>query len=209
MPPIFDVTVPITSSTVVYPGDPSFDYEVLSSVERGDSFDLKKLHMGNHMGTHVDFPAHVKRGGATSSNYNIDRFIKPGVVVDIPATEKVVQVNMLQRRGIKRDDIVLLRTANSSLWQKGSFTDDFVYLHPEAARYLCEEGVSMVGIDYISVDGCHATELPSHHVLLGGGVLILEGVNLSRVPTGRYMVFCFPLNIPDMDGLPARVVLQG
>lgn len=209
MPKFYDVTLPITQRTVVYPGDPSFRYDTLSSVVRGDPFDLKEMHMGNHMGTHVDFPAHVKPGGATSSNYGLDRFIGPGLVLDIPAHQRAIQIDMLQGRGITKNDIVMFKTTNSGLWQRGKYTEDFVYLDPEAAHYLREQGVSMVGIDYISIDGCHATDLPSHHILLGGGVLILEGLDLSPINVGRYTVFCLPLNIPDMDGLPARVVLQG
>lgn len=204
---LYDITVPISSSGVVDFGDPSLGDEITSPGECGNALGLKKIRMSNHMGTHVDFPAYAKRGGATSSDYGIDWFIRPGFVLDIPVGEKAIKTYMLKQKDVRRGDVVLLRTANSGLRPK-SITESFVSLQPDAALYLCEQGVGMVGIDNMSIAGCRSNELPSHHILLGGGILILDGLNLSHVSEGRYKVFCFPLCIPNMDGLPARVILQ-
>jgi len=66
----------------------------------------------------------------------------------------------------------------------------------------------LVGVDYLSVDAFDSQELEVHHTLLENGVAILEGLNLSQVPEGRYQLICLPLKVRDGDGAPARVVLM-
>ena len=68
-------------------------------------------------------------------------------------------------------------------------------------------GIKLVGVDYLSVDAFDAREPVVHRTLLEHGVIILEGLNLSHVPEGRYQLICLPLRVRDGDGAPARVVL--
>jgi arylformamidase len=43
--------------------------------------------------------------------------------------------------------------------------------------------------------------------LLEGKVLIIEGLDLSGIEPGQYTLYCLPLNIPEAEGAPARVLL--
>ncbi|MDD1735365.1 MAG: cyclase family protein, partial [Methanothrix sp.] len=61
--------------------------------------------------------------------------------------------------------------------------------------------------DYLSVDSFEDESLPVHHILLGNDVLILEGLDLSRVPEGRYLLLCLPLSIENAEASPVRAVL--
>lgn len=207
---LIDVSLPITSNTIVYPGDPAFSCRSLYSLQAGDSYGLSEMKFGNHTGTHVDFPAHVLPDGKTSSDYPIGSLIRQGRVIDMPHSIKVITADSIAATGVplQKDSTVFFRTRNSSLWQVGRFTEDFVYLDRSAALYLRDAGVGLIGIDYISVDACHAADLPVHRILLSNGTLLVEGLDLRCAPAGEYEINCVPLNIPNMDGLPARVFLR-
>ena len=74
--------------------------------------------------------------------------------------------------------------------------------------YLVDQGVKVVGVDYLSVEQFKKPGAPAHHALLGNGVVIIEGLNLSEAEAGAYEMYCLPLKIKDGDGAPARVVLK-
>jgi len=98
---------------------------------------------------------------------------------------------------------VLLRTRNSHLWARDDFTRDFVRLNGGGARWLVERGVGLIGIDYLSIgDG------DAHRVLLGAGVVPVEGLDLRAVEPGRYELLCLPLKLVGADAAPARVLLR-
>ena len=85
---------------------------------------------------------------------------------------------------------------------------DFVYLTTEAARWLVQQPVRTVGIDYLSVGGYKKNGPEVHQVLLGANVWIIEGLDLSGIEPGRYDLICLPLNILQGDGAPARALLR-
>jgi arylformamidase len=85
--------------------------------------------------------------------------------------------------------------------------EDYVYVAPEAADFLIQKEIAMVGIDYGSVDRFDDSSMTTHHKLLGSGIRIVESINLKDIPTGRYTLFCLPLRISGAEGAPARAVL--
>jgi arylformamidase len=88
------------------------------------------------------------------------------------------------------------------------FQEDFVYLTPDAATCLVQVGIKLVGIDYLSIERFGSKDFGAHHALLGAGVVIIEGLDLSEVEAGEYDLTCLPLRIAGADGSPARVVLR-
>jgi arylformamidase len=89
-----------------------------------------------------------------------------------------------------------------------AFYESFVYLEPEAAEFLVQQNIRLVGIDYLSIDRYKSDKHPTHFVLLPRNVIIIEGLNLSRVPPGRYQMVALPLNLQRADGAPTRVILM-
>jgi len=71
-------------------------------------------------------------------------------------------------------------------------------------------GVKLVGTDYLSIEKFHSGDHRTHLALLSNNVVIVEGLNLSEVPSGDYELICLPLKIAQGagDGAPARVVLR-
>lgn len=122
------------------------------------------------------------------------------------------------RRGVTAEDLaafdlredlrLLLKTHNSTFWGDPAFHDDYVGVTENGASYLADHGGKVVGVDYLSVDTFNAPGSPAHHILLGAGTIVIEGLNLRDVEPGTYDVFCLPLAIVGADGAPARVVLR-
>lgn len=204
----FDLTAAISEQTIVFPGDPTYTSNDVCSLTTGSQYGLCQMHLGNHTGTHVDFPAHVLKGGKTSSDYTIDGLIGSCLIIQVPDDEKSVSKAFVERQNIIRNDFVFFKTSNSNLSKQGDFTERYVFIEPEAAEELLKKNVRVVGIDYISVDQYESESLPVHKTLLSNDVLIVEGLELNNVPLGRCKVYIMPINIQNMDGLPARVVAK-
>ncbi|MGB6976917.1 MAG: cyclase family protein [Gammaproteobacteria bacterium] len=203
-----DLTAIITSKTVVFPGDPIFRTEPVTSMEDGSPFNLCQIHMGNHTGTHIDFPAHVLKDGKVSNDYPIERLISDGLIIETPDTASVINKTFIDKQDILESDFVFFKTSNSDIPKQGPFRNKYVYIEPEAAQSLIQKKVRAVGIDYISVDAYEAEDLPVHKMFLANDILIVENLELKGIEAGRCKLFVMPLNVADMDGLPARVMMS-
>lgn len=205
---IYDVTVPISNTMPVWPGDPPVQLTPKSHVssDKKHRVHLTAIEMGSHTGTHVDVPFHMIDGGRRLGDFGVDVFVGPATVIEIPSARAIgrAQLERFNFNGIER---VLLKTENSNHWQDGKFYEQFVYLEPDGAQFLVERGIRMVGIDYLSIDRFNSDSYPSHFVLLKRNVVIIEGLNLKAVPAGNYTIVALPLNLQDSDGAPTRVIL--
>jgi arylformamidase len=147
--------------------------------------------------------------GLPVDRLSLDVLIGPALVIEPHPTGKLVTATDLGQLGIRDTERLLIKTRNSDFWSGGpyDFEYEFVSLSKDAARWLLSKGIKLVGVDYLSVDAFDAREPVVHRTLLEQGVIILEGLNLSHVPEGRYQLICLPLRVRDGDGAPARVVL--
>jgi arylformamidase len=203
----FDISVPLSSDLPVYSGDPQLRIELVQSMAKGAVADVRSLTMGTHTGTHVDAPAHFIQGGRTVDELRFDDCIGPAQVLDLSA-ENLGDIEPQQLAGAldPRVPRVLLRTRNSELWRKKTFDSSFTALSEPAARYLVDQGIKLVGIDYLSIAPFGAPAAV-HRDLLNAGIVILEGLNLSEVPAGNYTLICLPLKLRGAEGAPARAIL--
>jgi arylformamidase len=205
---IHDVTLPISNTMPVWPGDPPVQLSKKSHLSRDKSHTvtLTAIEMGSHTGTHIDAPYHMIEGGKRLQEFPLDTLVGKATVVEIPGVRSIgrAELERLKWDGIQR---VLFKTENSSHWGDGKFYEEFVYLEPEGAEFLVERGLRLVGIDYLSIDKFKSEKHPTHFVLLTRDIVILEGLNLSSVPAGEYTMAALPLNLQDADGAPTRVIL--
>ena len=207
--PIYDITVPIRSGMPVYEGDPGIDIQPWSALAKGDSANVSFLHFGAHTGTHVDAPAHFIEGARRVDALSLETLIGPARVVQVPDDVNEIGLDFLAGCDLDQVERVLFHTRNSSFWSEG-FRKDFTHLSPEAAQKLVDQGVKLVGTDYLSIEKFHSGHHRTHLALLSKNVVIVEGLNLSEVSAGDYELICLPLKIADGagDGAPARVVLR-
>jgi arylformamidase len=203
-----DISVPLRKGMVHWPGDPPFDLERIHDMGRGDRSNLSRIALGAHSGTHVDSPLHFIRAGAGVSDMPLNAAVGRARVIEISDTESINPAE-LRRHGIRRGERLLFKTRNSSrVWRTDSFVEDFVFISPGAARFLARRGVTLVGVDYLSVGSYRHAGRETHLALLQAGVWIIEGLDLSQVPPGRYDLVCLPLRIEGAEGAPARAILR-
>jgi arylformamidase len=209
MSKLYDVSLPISEQLVTYPGDPGIELRPHSRISAGDDANITTLRFGSHTGTHMDAPHHFVDGGATIDEIPLDVLIGPAVVARIADDVRMIGRAELEAIDVRSAPRLLLRTRGSELLSHPGFRNDFPYLNADGARYLVEAGARLVGIDYLSIEEFDAEEPVAHRILLGAGVVILEGVDLRQVPPGPYELICLPLRLAGGDGAPARVVLRG
>src|SRR5262245_18656300 len=206
---IYDVTVPITNSMTVWPGDPPVRLSAKShlSCDKTHTVRLTAIEMGSHTGTHIDAPFHMIEDGKRLEELSLETLTGKVTVFEISGARSLgrPQLTPLNWSGVER---VLFKTENSKHWQDGKFYEEFVYLEVEGAEFLVQQGIRLVGIDYLSIDKFRSESTPSHFVLLKKNIAILEGLDLSVVPAGEYTLIALPLNLQNADGAPARVILM-
>ena len=199
---MYDVSLPIREGMIHYPGNPAPRMRRYSWIPRNKTNETL-LSLGSHTGTHVDAPRHVHGVGAGADSQPLERINGPATVLDLTSVPREIHREHLKGQGIRRGDIVLLRTRNS-LRGFRRFRRDFVHVKIDAATYLVERGVKTLACDYLSVKKFGGDD--DVHEMLIDHLTLFEGVDLHDVPKGRYTFLGLPLRI-DCDGGLARVLL--
>lgn len=209
--PIYDISLTISPSLPVWPGDPPVKMPLTESMEAGAEYNLTRLDISAHTGTHVDAPHHFLNDGRTVESLALDVLTGPCYVVQLPDDVDEISAEVLERIPLAAGTTrILFGTRNSKLWAQGEtrFQEDFVAISEDGAEWLVERGIKLVGVDYLSV-APYSDSVPTHRVLLQAGVVALEGINLAQVPRGFYDLYCLPLKLAGADGAPARAILIG
>jgi arylformamidase len=200
---IIDVSVPIRSEMPIYDRNPGVRLTRVQAIADGETANLSELELGVHTGTHVDAPLHFIEDGDATETLPLEVLIGPAHVVDATALDGPIDAASLSGLELPKDaERLILKTRNSELWGRSEFTRDFIRLTADGARMLIGRGVRLVALDYLSIGDADA-----HRVLLGSGIVALEGLDLREVEPGSYQLVCLPLRLEGADGAPARVVL--
>lgn len=192
---IYDISQEIFGCQV-YPGDQTPQKRVLSSMEKGDLYNLTSFSMCAHNGTHIDAPFHFIKDGKTVDSIGLDTFIgmayvaeHNGIVSADDATEMLEKAKKQNSDAAKR--ILIKGEAEVSA---------------EAAKVFAESNILLLGNESQTV-GPENAPMEVHLILLGAGVVLLEGIRLSEVSEGVYFLNAVPLNLSGSDGSPCRAVL--
>jgi arylformamidase len=206
---IFDISIPLNPDLPVWPGDPRIVLEQYQTIESGHASNNSKLACGVHSGTHVDAPSHFIKDGITVDQLPLDVLIGPAFVANFPKADTVTP-DFLEALDLPRETTrLLIKTRNSSLWSEPNhvFNPDFVAINPEAADWIVNRGIRLIGIDYLSIQRYKDPEPLTHRILLGAGVIIVEGLCLQNVHAGLYTLICLPIKLAGSEGAPARSIL--
>jgi arylformamidase len=202
-----DISVPLASGMLNWPGDPEVTITRMRDQNAGDNATVSRLDMGVHTGTHMDAPLHFISGAPGMDTMPITAGIGPCRVIELDDEQSISRAS-LEAHEPRTGERILLKTRNSTQrWWEHPFNEHFVYISADAASYLAAQRVLTVGVDYLSVGGFHRDGTETHQALLEAGIWIIEGLDLTRVPAGHYMLHCLPLKIRHGDGAPARAVL--
>jgi len=202
---IIDISWPITKDMVEYKDKKTIEIKEIEGFEQ-NKVRQTLLTFSTHVGTHIDAPSHFVENGVSIDKIGLERLVGDCWVLDFSDVEEKIGVDDLKKSEINQGDIILLKTKNSNLKEKGSFEPNFVYLDPEAAGFLVSKKVKSVGIDYLGIERDHP-EHDTHIKLLKNGIPIIEGLRLPHVSKGKYFFCCLPLALQGVEAAPARAVL--
>jgi arylformamidase len=204
---LIDVTVPLDANLPTYPGNTPFTLDAVKRIALGGSSNVSTLHMSAHTGTHVDAPRHFFDDGPGADALPLEMMLGRTRVIEI-SSRSGIGAEELAALDLSDDVRILFKTSNSRLWGSPQFQERYVGVTASGAEYLIAHGIKVVGVDYLSVEEFKKPGAPAHHVLLGGGAIVIEGLNLRDVEPGIYDMLCLPLRVVGADGAPARVLLR-
>jgi arylformamidase len=205
---IYDISLTISSELTVWPGDPTVELKQVTFIPKGDSCNISHVAMSVHTGTHVDSPYHFLNDGKTVETLPLEVLVGPAYVIQVPDAVDRLTAEVLTQANIPVDaERILFKTRNSAFWgRERTFQEGFVAITADGAEWLVKRDLRLIGMDYLSV-APFGEATATHQTLLRRGIVLLEGVNLSEVPAGRYDLYCLPLKLSKSDGAPARAVL--
>ncbi len=192
---IYDISQEVLSC-VVFPGDPAPSREQVKKMDDGELYNLSIIHMCAHNGTHVDAPYHFLNQGRTIDAIELERFVGIAYVAEhegiVSSEDARIILTKAKDAGTEAAKRILI---------KGN-----VVVSLEAAEVFAAEGILLIGNESQTV-GPEDAPMAVHRVLLGANVVLLEGIRLSEVPEGVYLLNAAPLNLAGADGAPCRATL--
>jgi kynurenine formamidase len=205
---VVDLTHAFRNGMPVFPGLPSPAFEPIAKVE-DDGYAMTSYSMLNHIGTHIDAPAHQIAGGDTLDEIPLDRLVTDAVTIDVSQRSPHGAIPLAELEPhlakIRDGDIVLLYSDNSRNYGTDEYWTGWSYPDADAARALIDLGVSAIGFDGPSADPVDSTTMDLHRIWLGSGRMILENVaNLGELPE-RAQVVVAPMKVAAANGAPVRM----
>jgi arylformamidase len=207
---LIDISIPLSTSTVPWPGDVPFSCGWTCRREDGESINLGVLTHSPHVGTHADAPLHVESHWGASETLPTEVFVGVCVVVALPVgydvTVDIGASTLDALLGEAPPARVVLRTGCSIA--TGRFPDDWPALAPDGVQWLIDRGVRLWASDAPSADRRTSKDLPIHHALFAGGVFVIENLALDHVAAGSYELLAQPLAVHGADAAPLRAMLR-
>jgi kynurenine formamidase len=205
---VLDLTHAFDNGMPVFPGLPDPSFEPIAKVE-DDGYAMTRYAMLNHIGTHVDAPAHQIAGGDTLDEIGLERLVTDAVRIDVSHRDPHGAIPLEEIReqldGVRAGDIVLFFSNNARNYGTEAYWTGWSYPDPDASRALIERGVSAVGFDGPSADPVDSTTMDLHRIWLSAGRMILENVNnLDHLPARAQLVVA-PMKVARANGAPTRI----
>jgi arylformamidase len=199
-----DVSRPLREGMSVWPGDTPFSRVVSHSPGAGGAVTVSALTLSSHAGTHVDAPLHVDSRGGGVETLGLSPFVGPALVIDARGRQALGE-ELVPPDGLGSDRRLLFRTDYAP--PGAEYGLHIPFLTPGLARAAVEARVPLVGLDGPSVDPFDSPSLTAHRLLAAGGVAILEGLDLSRVDPGEWVLIALPLRLEGCEAAPVRAAL--
>ena len=201
---IYDVSRPIQVDMAVYKNKdfkkPSWR---IDTRYEDTTVNESSLCMNLHTGTHVDAPFHMIDGGTTMEDIDLDLYMGRARLIDISGVEEFIHKKELEPHDIQPEERIIIRTRNS---YSDEFDPNFVYIEEDAAAYLRDIGIKTLGIDAMSIER-GKKDHPTHSIILGAGIGVIEDMRLKDVPIGEYELRALPLRLVGAEASPVRAIL--
>jgi arylformamidase len=169
--------------------------------------DNQTLAISLQLGTRLLAPLHVIPNGLSVDQLDLTLLIGACYLARLDAT--AVTAEALEAAGIPANvERLLLCTRNSSVWARDEAQPPttFVELTPEAADWIVQRGVRLLGSDAPLV--ASAAQPASAYILFGAEVVVAVGLALGALAPGSYTLYCLPLPVVGTDAAPCRILLS-
>ena len=208
-----DLSHTIDNGIITYKGLPApiiCDYlsreESRKFYEEGTEFQIGKIEMVSNTGTYVDCPFHRFENGKDLSEVELSRFVDlDAIVIRIPHT-KTIEITPEHLKGYSIENkAVLIHTGWDTKWNTEAYFENNPFLTKKAAEYLRDSKAILVGIDSHNIDDTRGKSRPSHTVLLGAEILIVEHLcNLQQLPNTGFTFNAAPPKFKGVGTFPVR-----
>src|SRR5262249_52305216 len=172
----------------------------------GTEFHIGKIEMVANTGTYLDAPFHRYANGKDLSELPLERLANlDGVVIAVDHSKGRVIDHLVFRGHDLRGKAVLVRTGWDAHWRTDQYFEGHPFLTKDAAAYLLDSGVALVGIDSLNIDDTSDLTRPVHSLLLASEVPIVEHLRgLSQLPGDGFRFFAVPVKVKKMGTFPVR-----
>ena len=201
---VYDISMTVSPDIMTYKNSEANKPVFTKVADFTDSSHYEtKVSANLHTGTHIDAPLHMIEHGDTIESYDISRFVTKCRVLDLTHVRGMIHKDDLVPFDIEADDFLLFKTQNSF---ESSFNDAFISLAEDGAAYLNDIGINGAGTDALGIERGQANHM-THKILLGNGIIILEGLRLKEVPEGIYQLIALPIKLAKVEAAPTRAIL--
>jgi arylformamidase len=207
---IIDISVPLSINIPIWPGSPGFSLKFYQIIDNKKNLtNNSTLTCEVHTGTHIDAPLHHLKNGNSIDKIALNDLIGLVRVIYFQDQDVITKKDLESVDLPKNIDKILIKTKNSQLWDEpsGKFFPSYVGLSRDAAQWIIDRDIRLVGIDYLSIEP-YNSDSGTHKLLLGSKIIIIEGLNLSKVNSGYYELICLPISLVGVEGAPTRAILR-
>lgn len=217
--PLIDMSAGIADGMVRHPAPHLPEVSVQpAATHETHKRSVQKVTFGTHVSTHLDAPFHALPDGATIDRIDLEVFIGEArmVMVEGVGRDKPIAPADLEPHAdiLKGNRRVILRTGwAEQTWGTREYFTQGPYLTREAARFLADCGLWLLGMDFPNIDAPEETRAgipaPNHQIMLGTGMVLLENLlNLDKIPDAPFRLMAQPLALKGGDGCPCRAVAE-
>ncbi len=201
---IIDISKTVNEDMTVYKNKDSKKIRRIIVAEHdSDGYHESRLDLDMHCGSHTDAPLHMIDKGKTIDEVDLSAYIGACKVFDLTEVKEFITKKDIENLDISENDRILFKTRNSF---DRRYNPKFVYLEEDAATYLAEKGIKLLGMDAMSIER-DKKEHPTHKIILGADIAVLEDLQLELVKEGEYYLSALPLKIKGAEAAPVRAVL--
>jgi len=203
-----DISLPITTTLVHWPGQPGLRLRSLETIKK-NAVAVHDIALTTHTGTHIDAPRHFVANTNSVDQIDVEKCIGRALVISVkPKKGMEIEPEDLPINNWNGIERIFFRTTDSAKLSRKEFTEKYYSLSVETAKLLVRKGIQLVGMSYLSVEKKGSPGHPVHTTLLKAGIVIVEGCDLRAVKPGQYDCIALPLRLKGLDGSPARVLLR-
>jgi arylformamidase len=207
---VIDISAETTRNFVTWDGvEKGYEPELISEIAKGEVCNVSVMHQGAHTGTHMDAPFHFIENGKTIEQLDLDVLIGPASVSELYGRAVITAPDLKSLDLPSGTSRLILKTDNTTnrLIFDPKFHKDYVAVAPDAAQWIVDNGIKLIGIDYLSIGPYGSDNIETHRILLSNEVVVIETLNLSHVQAGNYTLIAAPPKLSGLEGAPVRALL--